>query len=305
MKKITITILGLLLIFTCANSLELITPDKALQMLSEGNQRFFSGKAIHPNTGIARLKETFSSGQNPFAIVLGCSDSRVPIERVFDRGVGDIFSVRVAGNVASVDETASIDYAVEHLQCPLIVVLAHTKCGAVSAVVNKAEVKGSLEELIKKIKPAFELTQKTTSGLVGDSLVMATTKNNAFLTISNLLGHSEVIRTALQNGSLRIVAAIYDIEKGSVEWIGPHPSEKELLNSPLQSFSNESSPQKVTKKEIKDKHDNGNPIQNFLSGPNLIFMIGFIVFCALVSALVIFFIMLLRNKKDKPQKAEA
>src|SRR5262245_28073525 len=124
-----------------------VGPEAALKMLQEGNARFVAGKARHPHEDQGRRNET-ASGQHPFASILSCSDSRDPVEVTFDEGVGDLFVVRVAGNVADTDEIASLEYGAEHLGTQLIAVLGHTKCGAVTAVVNEDKLGGSLPQLV-------------------------------------------------------------------------------------------------------------------------------------------------------------
>src|SRR5688572_3946938 len=112
--------------------------DASLMLLKEGNARYASGKSQHPHLDAERRSSTVSQGQEPFATILACSDSRDPVELIFDRGVGDLFVVRVAGNVAGISELASVEYGVGHLNTPLLIVMGHTKCGAVTAVVKGA-----------------------------------------------------------------------------------------------------------------------------------------------------------------------
>ena len=131
-----------------------VTPDEAIHRLVEGNLRFSQGKSVHPNAGSAGVVETATNGQHPFAAILSCSDSRVPLEILFDQGIGDIFAVRVAGNVCGVDEMGSIEYAVEHVGTPLFLVLGHTECGAVKAAASKAETHGNIKLLVDKVGPA-------------------------------------------------------------------------------------------------------------------------------------------------------
>ena len=111
-----------------------ITPDEAMKRLKEGNERFLNGKTSRPHVTKEWLLETYNHGQHPFATVIACSDSRVPVEELFDQGVGDIFTIRVAGNVIHTDETGSTEYGAAHLGTPLVLVMGHTKCGAVTAV---------------------------------------------------------------------------------------------------------------------------------------------------------------------------
>src|SRR5262245_9624613 len=128
--------------------------DASLMLLKEGNARFAAGKQLHPNQDAERRASTVAQGQEPFATILACSDSRDPVELVFDRGIGDLFVVRVAGNVAGVRELATVEYGVGHLHTPLLIVMGHSKCGAVTAVVQGAELHGHLQSLAEKIKPA-------------------------------------------------------------------------------------------------------------------------------------------------------
>lgn len=203
-----------------------ISPDAALKMLEEGNARFVSGKPEHPHQNKARRVETATQGQTPFATILACSDSRSPVELIFDQGLGDLFVVRVAGNVAGVDETASIEYAAEHLHTPLLVVMGHTKCGAVTAVVEKAPLKGSLLSLAAKIKPAVFRTQAAHRDLKGDALIALAIKANVQQAMTDLLRRSRIVKNLVKSGNLQVVGAIYDLESGKVEWLGPHPGEK-------------------------------------------------------------------------------
>jgi len=131
------------------------SPDQAISILQNGNARYVRGDRKFAHLDRRRVAET-AQAQEPFATVLACSDSRVPVEHVFDAGIGDLFVVRVAGNVCSNHEIASIEYGVEHLKTPLVVVLGHTHCGAVTAVVENADVRGKFPHLAEHIIPAYE-----------------------------------------------------------------------------------------------------------------------------------------------------
>ena len=124
-----------------------ISPDQALARLKEGNARFVSDTPARPNLAGKRLL-TSQNGQSPYAIVLSCADSRAPVELVFDQGIGDLFVIRVAGNVAATDEIGTAEYGADHLNVPLMVVLGHTQCGAVTAVAQGAEVHGNIPALV-------------------------------------------------------------------------------------------------------------------------------------------------------------
>src|SRR5215469_7214849 len=145
----------------CQNS---VSADQALAKLMEGNKRYSSNKEQHPDESLARRRELQQS-QQPFAVILSCADSRVPPELIFDQGLGDLFVIRVAGNIAADDDLASIEYSVEHLHTKLVLVLAHEKCGAVTAAIEGGKAPGHLKTLVSAIQPSVEETRH----LVGDT----------------------------------------------------------------------------------------------------------------------------------------
>jgi carbonic anhydrase len=205
-----------------------VSPDEALTMLKSGNARYVTGKPQYPRQNKARRVLTAAKGQTPFATILSCSDSRVPVEVIFDQGVGDLFVVRVAGNVAGEDEVASMEYAGEHLHTPLLVVLGHSKCGAVTAVVEDAHLHGSLPALAARIKPAVAKTRAAHRDLSGGALLDAAIKANVQQAMADLFTKSQIIKDLVKEGKLKVSGAIYDLESGKVKWLGPHPEEKEL-----------------------------------------------------------------------------
>lgn len=199
-----------------------ISTEAALARLREGNRRFRAGGALHPNADAARLRETAERGQAPFATILGCSDSRVPCELLFDQGVGDLFVVRVAGNVCAVNETASIEYGIGHLGTPLVVVLGHEKCGAVTAVATDAELDGSIPRLVEQIRPAVENAQRIHPGMKPNALVPFALRENVLQSIEGLFRRSGTARRLVREGKIAVVGAVYDLETGEVSWLGPH-----------------------------------------------------------------------------------
>ena len=201
--------------------------DAAMMLLKEGNVRFASGKSQHPNLEADRRTSTVAHGQEPFATILACSDSRDPVELLFDRGVGDLFVIRVAGNVAGPSELASIEYGVGHLHTSLLVVMGHTKCGAVTAAVKDAQVHGHISALIQRIKPAAERAKQETSS--PEELVPAAIRANVWQTITDTLKQSSAVRGLVVAGKLQILGAVYDLETGKVTWLGMHPGQDELL----------------------------------------------------------------------------
>ncbi len=205
------------------------SPDEALQRLKDGNARFVAGKCTHPRMDAARLVETSEKGQNPFATVITCSDSRVPVEAIFDQGIGDVFVIRVAGNVCHVDEAGSAEYGVDHLGTPLLVVLGHTGCGAVTAVVTGAELHGNIPALVDSIGPAVKKAATLNPHLSGAELVPEAIKANCWQSIEDLLKASPAARELVKAGKLKIVAAIYNIRTGTVGWLGTHPEQERLL----------------------------------------------------------------------------
>jgi carbonic anhydrase len=199
-----------------------ITPTEAVKLLREGNARFVAGKPQHPHSNLEQVKETAEHGQHPFVTILGCSDSRVPLAVIFDRGIGDIFSVQAAGNVSGTAQLGSIEYGVAHAGTSLVVVLGHTKCGAVTAACTNGGHEGHIEYLIQKINPAVKKTQLVT-GKTGKEIIESTCRTNVFLQIEALKTDSEILSKAVEKGETVIVGAIYDIETGNVEFLETPP----------------------------------------------------------------------------------
>jgi carbonic anhydrase len=201
--------------------------DASLMLLKEGNVRYVTGKPQHPHLDAERRASTFAQGQEPFATVLACSDSREPVELIFDRGVGDLFVVRVAGNVAGLSELATIEYGVSHLNTPLLVVMGHTKCGAVTAVVKGTELHGHLQALAEKIKPAADKVKAETPE--PEEAVAKAIQANVWQTIEDVIKQSSVVRERVRAGRLSILGALYDLEQGKVSWLGLHPAQDALV----------------------------------------------------------------------------
>ncbi|MCE2882886.1 MAG: methyl-accepting chemotaxis protein [Planctomycetaceae bacterium] len=207
------------------------TADEVVAALKAGNARFVAGSPEHPHSGIDRVVET-SAGQTPMVTILGCSDSRVPLERVFDLGVGDIFVVRVAGNVADTDEIGSVEYGTMHLHTPVMMVLGHTKCGAVHAVATGAVVHGSIPALVDNVVPAVERARHAHPGVADKDIVPFAVRENVLESMASAFRRSDGIRDLVKEGKLRVIGAVYDIDTGSVEWLGEHPEQSALLVAP-------------------------------------------------------------------------
>jgi carbonic anhydrase len=207
-----------------------VAPVAALDMLKEGNARFVAGTLQQPNAETARALETATHGQHPFVTVLSCSDSRVPLEVVFDQGIGDIFTIRVAGNVSAAHQIRSIEYGVAHTSTRLVVVLGHTICGAITAACTDGGHEGNVESLMQTLKPVVRRTEAAT-GKKGQEIVEACCHENVLYQIEALYRNSSILREAAHSGEIQIVGAIYNIETGKVEWLGPHPKAEVLGHS--------------------------------------------------------------------------
>ena len=208
---------------------ELDAHEQPLAALKAGNRRFTNGPAPHPHMDAARRHDTALNGQHPYAAVVACSDSRVPVEDLMGAGIGDIFTIRVAGNVCMTDETGSVDYAVAHLHVPLVVVLGHTGCGAVTAAVEHSPEHGCITRLLAHIDEAVEVVRRDHPELEGDALLAAAIEANVWRSIEDLIVHSNSIRGALCDKRTKIEGAIYDLDTGRVRWLGPHPQQEQLV----------------------------------------------------------------------------
>jgi carbonic anhydrase len=184
--------------------------DAALAKLVEGNRRYVRDKAQHPDESLARRKE-LEGAQHPFAVILGCADSRVPPELLFDQGVGDLFVIRVAGNIVDDAILGSIEYAVEHLGTKLILVLGHEKCGAVTAAVQGGAAAGHLPAVVDAIRPVVAAT----AGMPGDK-VHNCVLENARRAARQVRESEPVLKEAGERKGLKVVAADYALDTGAV-----------------------------------------------------------------------------------------
>jgi carbonic anhydrase len=196
-----------------------MSSEEAVRLLKEGNARYRGGNMAPPDRGAAKRLLTFEKGQNPFAVVVACSDSRVPVEILFDRGIGDIFVVRVAGNTCGVSETASIEYAVAHLETPVVVILGHSRCGAVTAVAESHGSEDKANHFVQSIGAAVGRVADGNPELSGQELVEAATVENVWHQMDRLLDNSPVVKQAVDQGSLTLLGACYDIKEGNVNWL--------------------------------------------------------------------------------------
>lgn len=194
-----------------------ITPDKALEMLKQGNQRFVSGQTTGRDF-LAQVKQT-SGGQFPFAAVVSCLDSRVPPEIVFDQGIGDLFVARVAGNFVNDDILGSLEYAARVAGARLIVIMGHTECGAVKGACDSAQL-GLLTATLANINPAVNSVQGNYEprSSKNTDFVQAVAEKNVELTMGKLRDRSVVLRGMLDKGEIGMVGAMYDVSTGKVQF---------------------------------------------------------------------------------------
>jgi carbonic anhydrase len=190
-----------------------ITPDAALARLTEGNRRFVSGAPTHPRRTPDRRTEV-AAGQHPFAVIVTCADSRLSPEIIFDEGIGDLFVIRNAGNLLDDHVLGSIEYAVEHLHTPLVIVLGHTKCGAVSAAVAGGEAPGHVKSIVQSLEPAVAMAKKKPGDTVDNAVRIA-----ARLSAAAVAQAEPILGESVKAGHLKVVAARYDISTGQVEFL--------------------------------------------------------------------------------------
>lgn len=184
--------------------------EQALLKLKEGNERFLSKKYAHPNQSVERQAEVLK-GQHPFAAILTCSDSRVPPEIIFDQGIGDLFIIRVAGNIVTEEILGSIEYAAEHLGVSLVLVLGHQKCGAVQAAVQGGEAPGKIQRLVEALQPAVAKTKS----LPGDPVENAV-RANVEQAVELLKKSKPIMAELVHEGKVKVVGGYYSLETGRV-----------------------------------------------------------------------------------------
>ena len=187
--------------------------DAVLRELKAGNEHHVAKRYQHPHQTAARQRE-LTKGQSPHAMILSCADSRVAPEIILDQGLGDLFDVRVAGNVAGDTELASIEYAAEHLHVPLLVVMGHQKCGAVTAAAESGEPKGHLPMLVAMIRPAVASAKGQPGDLIDNAI-----RINVENVVSQILTSKPILQQLVDHGELTVVGAVYSLDTGRVAWL--------------------------------------------------------------------------------------
>lgn len=210
---IILTVLTLIAFVTVGMLDEKIFPDTALAELKTGNAHHVQHRYQHPHETIERQRELVK-GQHPHAEILSCADSRVPPEIIFDQGLGDLFVVRVAGNIATDAELASLEYGAEHLHIPLLVVLGHEHCGAVTAAVEGGKPEGHLGTLVDFLRPAVDQTRT----MAGDKVENAV-RANVQLVVQQLRSSTPILSELVAHNKLKIVGGVYSLDTGKVNWL--------------------------------------------------------------------------------------
>src|SRR6476659_4904158 len=200
-----------------ARTEEKVTPDSVLAELRAGNAHHVAHRYQHPHETAERQRELASS-QSPHAEILSCADSRVPPELIFDQGLGDLFIIRVAGSAVSDTELGSLEYGAEHLHVPLLVVMGHQHCGAVTAAVEGGEAEGHIAALVNLLRPAVEKTR----GMPGDHGENAVTAN-VEMVVKQLRTSTPVLAKLVSEGKLKVVGAVYSLDTGKVTWLPDTP----------------------------------------------------------------------------------
>ncbi|HET9746031.1 MAG TPA: carbonic anhydrase family protein [Chitinophagaceae bacterium] len=195
--------------------LETLTPELAFEVLQEGNKRFVNNLKMNRNL-LQQLNEV-KDGQYPFAVVLSCMDSRTSTELIFDQGLGDIFSIRIAGNVVNDDIVGSMEYACKVVGSKLIVVLGHSRCGAIAGAVDNVEM-GNLTGLLEKIKPAIENADKHNEHSHHPIHYEKVAYANVLNSIDEILERSSIIRALFREGKIGIIGGMYSVETGKVHF---------------------------------------------------------------------------------------
>ena len=202
----------------------MMTANEALQRLQQGNKRFVSGVRSIDSLVKQMQRQDFVDGQAPFAIILGCSDSRVPAELVFDQGLGDLFVIRVAGNIVAPSQVGSVEFAASQFGTPLVVVLGHSMCGAVMATLEEIkrpsdQTSSNVLSIVSRIRPSVELLLETDLHDNPEHLLKAAIRSNTLASTNSLRHGSQMLEQLILEDSLAIVAAEYSLETGVVEFI--------------------------------------------------------------------------------------
>ena len=199
----------------------MLTAEEALDLLKNGNQRFVHGETNHTKLLTHQQRAEMAQSQEPFAIVLGCSDSRVPAEMVFDQGLGDLFVIRVAGNIVAPSQVGSVEFAAESFHCPIVIVLGHTHCGAIHSTIDALRnpdktSSANLMSIVNRVRPSVEILMQTELKDDLEKLSVHAIRSNVFASVNQLRHGSAVLESLIAQGKLKVVGAEYSLETGEV-----------------------------------------------------------------------------------------
>lgn len=201
----------------------MMTAREALDQLREGNRRFVFGARRLDTSAVHSRRAEVLEGQAPFAVILGCSDSRVPVEMVFDQGLGDLFVIRVAGNIVAASQIGSVEFAAERFHTRLVVVLGHSRCGAIQATLDQLEQPGArqspgLRSIVDRIRPSVEELLQKHGSQDRDALAHRAVRANVRVAADHLRHGSELLERLIEHDGLRVVGAEYSLETGVVDF---------------------------------------------------------------------------------------
>ncbi|AMW78158.1 carbonic anhydrase [Acinetobacter sp. TGL-Y2] len=199
----------------------MLTAVEALERLKKGNQRFVNGETNHQKLLTHHERAQMAETQEPFAIILGCSDSRVPAEMVFDQGLGDLFVIRVAGNIVAPSQVGSVEFAVDSFNCPVVIVLGHTHCGAIDSTIEALRnpdqpPSANLMSIVNRVRPSVEILMQTELKDDLKKLSCHAVRSNVFASVNQLRHGSAVLESFISKGKLKVVGAEYSLETGEV-----------------------------------------------------------------------------------------
>lgn len=212
-----------------------LSPGQALELLRQGNNRFSNGTPAHPNTGSDRLVDAARSTR-PFAIVLTCADPRVPVERVFDRGFGDLYVVRNTGGLADRNAVSGIENGCAQMGAPLLVVLGHNRCATILAACTDAQILGITPQMVDSVRPAVEAAKRRYPDKSGVTLAPYVVEEQVWNTIRTTVAHSAEVQRMIKSGKLRVVGAVCEVETGEVRFLGDHASIDQIVAAGVQPW---------------------------------------------------------------------
>lgn len=198
------------------------SPDRIYTAMKNGNMRFIKGECIHPRSSAERVKLASVSNQKDYALVtiLSCSDSRVPVELIFDAGIMDLFVIRTPGNICKSNEVGGIEYGIHHVYTPLVVILGHSDCGAVTtAVKGTGKLERNIPGLLEPIRKVVDRARKGYPGISEEELIKLCIRENVYYEIKILFERSAATRNIVKKGKVKVLGGIYDIDSGKVEWL--------------------------------------------------------------------------------------